>query len=179
MRDAWSGIGRSQPNPIVCGHRFCAICGRWRHVCDFSPNDRNTRSGLNSYCRACVCIKHRERRARRTEEQLKLDREYQRIWCEAKRREAGIQPRVLKRPTVIDQVERILLPREPLLYALAGYLEDGNTILDLERESGIPGKTIRRLITGESERARIDVADKLAMAFGLHLSLLYPDGEAA
>lgn len=104
-----------------------------------------------------------------------LDREYQRIWCEAKRREAGIQPRVFKRPTVIDKVERVTLPREPLLYLLADWLEDGNTILDLEAASGVSEKTIRRLISGESEGARIDIADKLAMALGSHLSLAYPE----
>ncbi len=45
MRPAYFGLRIGAPvayraNPIVLGRKFCAECGRWRQVNDFSPAKR-------------------------------------------------------------------------------------------------------------------------------------------
>ena len=179
MRPAYSGLRvrggnptRTTPrNPIVCGRKFCAQCGRWRHVVDFQRERRNTGSGgLRSYCRTCSEIKRRTRMAdARRRQEL---REYQRIWADARRRQAGVPIRNFKhRRSVIDRPERVLLPLEPLLQALVQVPE---TELDaLARRAGLTPRTIYRYRHGESQHVRIDVADKLAVAMGTTSSLIW------
>jgi hypothetical protein len=99
--------------------------------------------------------------------------EYERIYRTAKRRERGIQARVYHHhPTVVDRAERIMLDPEPLLAELR--LRNGEWGLIAER-AGLQGRTVHRLLHGESAHVRLDVADKLAVALGIPLSILYPN----
>lgn len=165
---------RGTPNPIVLGRKFCARCGHWRHVCDFSRSPRNTRSGLYTYCQTCVRIMHRERRVKRTEAQLLLDREYQRFWYEARRRAAGVAPRAFQnRKSVIDHPERVFLDPAPLVALLTGY--ENGALRTLALSAGVSERGLHRLLHGESHHVRLDTADKLAVALGTTLSLLYLD----
>jgi hypothetical protein len=112
--------GEAKP---VLGRKFCTACGRWRLLIDFHSSQR-TKSGTTivwqSEC--CTCTRLRRRKARgqnpqkwgridpkvqrqRTKERMHADperlarqREYWRIYKEAKRREAGIPPRKTKKP---------------------------------------------------------------------------------
>ena len=172
-----SGIGRGRPSLLVCGRKFCSRCGHWRHACDFRPDPRNTRTGLRSRCTTCERVKSRERHAQLTEEQRQLIREYQRIWTEVQRRRANIPPRDWpNRRSVIDRVERVLLDREPIVRELR--MRNGE-LSSLARASGVPERTIGRILSGESRHVRIDVADKLAVAMGVPLALLYVEQWAA
>lgn len=189
-RPPWIGLRSGNANPLVCGRKFCSRCGRWRHGCDFSwitPKDRTPR--LRAWCDTCQRISNRESQARRTEEQRELVREYQRIWHDAKRREAGVPKRNFnysstrknrdgtprRRRTKVDKLERVLLERRPIVRLIEDHLDDGVTMLDLQRQTGIHERQLRRLTTGESRHVRIDVADKIAYALGTPLALLYDD----
>ena len=166
-----SVIKRGVPNPVVCGRKFCCYCGRWRHVCDFRPNTRNTRSGLTSLCATCMRIKSREQRARITAKQRVKVREYQRLWHYVKRRQAGVPERNFKnRHTVIDRPEALYLPVAPLVTVLTAEGWEWET---LARAAGVPARTIFRMRTGEGQYVRIDVADKLAHALGWPLEVIY------
>lgn len=111
-------------NRVMVGRKFCSCCGRWRHVIDFDAYARTERGvplQFQSRCQACAKAKNRirnggtklprkigkptaeEKRAynrasyhRRRQDPAYLEyfREGQRIYLEAKRREAGIKPRV-------------------------------------------------------------------------------------
>jgi hypothetical protein len=155
-------------NPVVCGRKFCAHCGRWRHVCDFGHKSR-AKTGLSSWCETCTRKLAREVRARRTPEQRELVREYQRIWSEGRRREAGVRRReelFAARPL---RAERILLPTAPLLAELERVLD----LEDFARRSGVSARRVWGLRTGESSRVRIDVADKLAVALGIPSAIIW------
>lgn len=165
-------VGRAMPNPVVLGRKFCARCGRWRHACDFSPDAKNARSGLSSYCQACVRMQHRERRARRTHEQIERDREYQRFWHEVKRRRAGVEARRSRRSTVVDEPEWVYLPVDPLREVLADVADDEWTTL--ARKAGVETRTIQRL-RFKHAHVRLDVADRLIVARGLTLEMVYRD----
>ena len=107
---------------------------------------------------------------------LERRREYWRFHAEAVRRRAGVPERVFhNRRTVIDRIERIMLPTEPLLGLLAQYRDD-ELIAELARKSGVSERAILRLRTGESRRVRIDLADKLAVAIGIPSAIIF--GEA-
>jgi hypothetical protein len=171
------------PNPIVLGRKFCARCGHWRHVCDFAPRSRNTGSGLDSYCRACNRMMNREAYARQTPEQRERQREYWRIWREAKARAAGVPRSKGKRHTVIDRPEYRFLPAAPLVeriqYDLAhpepGTMtgDPGFGIEGLAARAGVPARSIDRLLRGESKHVRLDLADKLCFGLGVPLYLVF------
>lgn len=142
---------------------------------------------LRTWCRTCTRLQNKIYVAKRDEAQVERLREYQRIWHEARRRSAGIEPRNFdyssgnrrRRVTAIDRVERILLPPEPLLHSLSRFFHLGGTLAELSLASGVPERTIYRLVSGEGRHVRLDVADQLAIALGEHLTLLYPYEEEA
>lgn len=189
-RPPFTGLRSGNPNPIVCGRKFCSKCGRWRLISDFDLLKSKDRIGcLRAWCQACQRISNRESQARQTEEQRERRREYQRIWYDAKRREAGIPRRnfnynstrtngdgtLRRRKTKIDTIERILLEPDPIVKLIEDQLESDLTYLDLERMTGIHERQIRRLTTGESARVRVDVADRIAHALGVPLATLYDE----
>lgn len=87
MRPAYPIIGR---NPVVCGRKFCAGCGRWRQIVDFSCHKRDPLQ-VNARCYACVRIGHNTASERERERR----REYNRLYAERKRRERGVPTRDL------------------------------------------------------------------------------------
>ena len=170
MRPAYCRLRQGNPNPVVAGHKFCSDCGRWRLVCDFH-SDRANSTGLRSNCHPCERIRHRRRQASMTAAQREQQREYQRIWTEVQRRRAGIAPREFKhRRSVVDHIERVMLPREPLVAVLRPL---NGQRKQLARRAGVTERTVTRLMTGESKRVRLDVADKLAVALGIPLATIY------
>lgn len=184
MRPAFTGLRSGQPNPVVCGRKFCSKCGRWRLVAIDFDIQRTNGNRLRSWCRTCQRLVNREVRARRTEKQRELRREYQRIWMEARRRKQGVPPRRFdyspdnprRRTTPIDRVERVLLPREPLVREIDWWLSEGeHSVVMLVRISGVQERVINRIRSGEHSRVRLDVADRLLVAMRVPLALVYPD----
>jgi hypothetical protein len=178
MRPAWCGFhaGGTYRNPIVCGRKFCAQCGRWRIISDFTREANRHKDTLRSWCVTCTNRKKAE-----TREKIKLDpirlehhREYQRIWAEVQRRRAGIPPKCFSNKiTVIDRIEHLYLPPDPLVKEIVRF----NNYRELSKKSGVPERSIRRLVDGESRRVRLDLADKIAHALDIPLELLYRDQE--
>jgi len=175
--------GGWQPrSPVVLGRKHCAGCGHWRHVCDFGWH----KGRLRPRCRACTRIYNRAWHANATPEQRERIREYARIWDEVKRRERGTEPRKYQRHrTVVDRPEYAFLPTAPLANAIEAYLIDlegtglgsgdaGFGIRGLAARAGMQERSVRRVL-GESRHVRIDLADRLALALGLHLALIYGD----
>ena len=168
---------RRTSNPVVLGRKFCAGCGRWRPVHDFA----RYRSGSpRPRCGCCERLRARWKRTHTTPEQLERKREYQRIWCEAQRRKQGIPERECDRRSAVDQIERVFLDPQPIIEVVDRYLERHRRVgieltwEEVARHAGVADRTLRRLWSGESQRVRLDVADKLAVSLGSALSLLYP-----
>lgn len=176
MSPAYSGLRQGRPNPIVCGRKFCPKCGRWRLIVYFRMQRTVGRpERLRPWCETCDRIGNRQTKANRTEKQLELAREYQRFWTEVKRRQAGIPPRQMEKKPL--PIERIFLEPAPLLRAM-GFWADAQSDPSwkaLARRAGLQPRAIWRLQHGESKHVRIDVADKLAVAIGVPLSVIYPD----
>lgn len=197
MRPPYRATGKRGTNPVVLGRKFCPSCGRWRLLVDFHVNGRWPNGEPRHWQGSCAtcqrihkrevnghqprppALTHEERLARARERwrQRREDpvwladrREYERIYKEAKRREAGIKPTTHRRRTVVDRREYVFLDPGPLLGAIKGW-ED----LDLEKVTGIPARTIYRYRVGESRHVRLDLADRLALAVGTHLYDLYGD----
>ena len=166
--------GRMLPNDdlIVLGRKFCAGCGHWRHVCDFGYLNKR---GLRARCRVCWNREAQQRRRAATPEQRERWREYWRFHQEAQRRRNGIPERNFhNRRSVIDRIERILLPTAPLVKLLEPYRDD-ELLGELSRRAGVPERSITRLLSGESAQVRIDLADKIAVALGMPSALIYGD----
>jgi hypothetical protein len=174
MRPAYIGLRRRDrpaffaSNPVVCGRKFCALCGRWRLICDF-----RFKSGRPySYCQGCERTRLREHFRNMTAEQRELRNEYARFRWDAMARAAGL-PKRERRRSVVDRVEPVYLEPGPLIEALQAW---GDSWLALVATSGVPERSINRLVRGESRHVRLDLADKLANALGIPLSLIYdPD----
>ena len=176
MRPPYRRIGAGNRNPVICGRKFCAHCGRWRPQCDFVSLHNRPRG----ICQACLRIHQRQQYRQRTPEQIAARREYERIWREGERRRLGVTPRSYRnRTTVVDRPEYVYLVAAPLVAELRWYGVNGDVTgegyLALARRSGVSARRIWGLRNGESRRVRIDVADKLAVALGLPLSTLYPE----
>lgn len=160
---------------IVCGRKFCSVCGRWRLLMDFAISDGDR---FMARCRTCALRCSRYYTAHLTPEQVARRREYDRIWKEGQRRAAGLPPRVKRRAGhrtngVINNREGIYFPVAPLKAEL-DRLGDGDLGV-LAARAGIPEHTIWR-IRNQSDKVQIDVADKLAVALGTTSALLF--GEA-
>lgn len=173
MRPAWKGLGGHQRKSVVLGRKFCPACGRWRPVVDFRPR----RSGTpHAYCDTCQRRHSNARRhvANLPPEIVERRREANRIYAEAKRREEGVEPRRFKRrPTVVDKLELLFLPPDPLLAHMRQNYADSER--ELARRAGISERALYRYRSGESELVRLDIADRLALAMGTSLWMLYGD----
>jgi hypothetical protein len=104
-------------------------------------------------------------------------REYERIYAEVHRRARGVpvRPRGPRaRPSYVDlHIERVLLDAGPLVRELRALPEGGRARAALA--AGVPMRTLFRWLHGEATYVRIDVADRMAFALGLPLSLIYLD----
>jgi hypothetical protein len=163
--------GAASTPRIVLGRKFCTSCGRWRPVSDFAVH----RDGyLRAHCQACGRADRRRWYVVATVEQRARKNEYERIWWDAKRREAGIPRRRRSGPNAVDRVEWVFLPPEPLMSFVRQFGEDYRTVAT---RAGITERTLTRYLTGESRHIRLDIADKLAVAIDLPLTLLYGDAD--
>jgi DNA-binding Xre family transcriptional regulator len=108
-----------------------------------------------------------------TPEQRENQREYQRIWSEGKRRRQGTPVTLENRKRVTDRPEYVYLDTGPLLREIDRLIEADGELQDLATMSGVSERAIYRLRSGESRHVRIDNADKLAVALGLTLELIY------
>jgi hypothetical protein len=182
MRPAFSGLRSGAPNPIVLGRKFCPRCGRWRFVCDFGMTRRGSRLVARSYCTTCQTRSTQRALARRTPEQIARRREYHRIYAEVRRRARGTKPRRFnydrankrRRVTVVDHPEYLFLGPDPLLDEIERW---PGTHRQLAQLAGVPERSLDRIIHGDVRHVRLDVADKLAVALGIPLSLIYVDAE--
>jgi len=66
------------------------------------------------------------------------------------------------------------LDRDPLVSAISDWRLAGGTMQSLSFESGVPDRTIRRYMSGESRHVRIDVADRLCMVLPTAFNTMYP-----
>lgn len=130
--------------------------------------------GRDTYCAACVHRHKRERWANMTPEQKVLRREYQRIWTEGKRRAAGIPPRQFKNGK--PPVERVFLPVDPIVREMTRFMlvHDEMSWRGLARMVGTGDRALWRLRHRESRHIRVDLADRIAVAIGTPLALIYP-----
>jgi hypothetical protein len=70
---------------------------------------------------------------------------------------------------------RILLPTGPLIRELTAWRRENLTSwVALQKRSGVPERSIRRILSGEHHHVRLDVADKLCCAMGQPLGVVYP-----
>jgi hypothetical protein len=163
---------------VVLGRKFCSSCGRWRPAPDFALVARTGK--LTAWCMGCQRQSNREAFARKTPLQRERRREYERIWTEAQRRKKGIPPRPFSHPPA-RPIERVLLPREPLVEVMEWYVltQRANGHPDFgwktfAQMTGGNARSLLRLRTGQSRHVRIDLADKIAYAMGMSLSMIYP-----
>jgi hypothetical protein len=199
MRAAYSGIGQRIRDPATgfivggtepteCGRRFCIGCGRWRPLVDFEWVERRGWRGWRARCCACRRIEERARYANRSLQERERRREYERIYLEVQRRQQGIPPRTYhNHTTVVDHIERVFLAREPLATCLRTYLAatfpgksvEGGGLRGLaSRYPGLHERTMDRILTGESKHVRLDVADRIAVAIGVPLAVMYPEDQS-
>lgn len=190
---------RVSVGPIVCGRKFCAGCGRWRHVIDFSVHARKPQVYLDSYCRGC---RRRWRRAYLADPAVReRHREYHRFWTDAQRRAAGIPardwPASSRRGGGAGNGSSGTLPIEPLIavleaYARGWYLEHGVTDADVQGVSvqltarrrigpwrelatlaNVPERRIWGIRHGEYRRVSTVTADRLCVALDVPLETIY------
>jgi DNA-binding CsgD family transcriptional regulator len=166
--------GRETRNPAVLGRKFCAGCGRWRHLCDFPPDTRRGGriSEIRSRCETCVALGARYYQQHLSPAQQEARRERQRFWKHKQRRDAGIPEVTYQRASVVDRVEWRYLDPTQLVEAIE---RSGLSDLEIQHRAGVPARTIFRLRTVESTHVRLDVADKVAVALDLPLALIYGD----
>jgi hypothetical protein len=173
VRPKWSGLTHGRPNPVVCGRKFCTGCGHWRHACDFSLKTHHGTRRLDSYCQACRRIQWRQRYQHMTPQQREARRETERFYRDRLRVERGTIGRYQPRgPSVIDRKERVMLDPAPLIAELR---RSGVGQRELERMTGVPPRSIYRVLVGEVKHVQLDTADKLAHALGIPLALMYGD----
>jgi hypothetical protein len=159
---------------VVCGRKFCPVCGIWRHLCDFNPESR--RHGVPyARCQTCSRVSRRYYMAHESPAQAENRRERQRIFYEGQRREAGVPVTTAHRATVIDRIERVYLDPAPLLAEVERVTGFNGGLETLARASGVSSREIFAWRRGE-RRLRIDHADAVAVALGVPLALLYPEG---
>ena len=108
-------------------------------------------------------------------EWMERRREYDRIYREVKRRAAGAKERPHRR-SVVDRPEMLFFEREPLVHQLRRVIDQLGQ-QTFAKTAGVQPRALYRLLSGESARVRIDLADKLALAMGSSLAVIYGDAE--
>lgn len=128
--------------PIQCGRKFCAKCGRWRHVCDFQCRERlgDGSARLTTRCTTCLRIDQRQIVSRRAIRERR--REYQRIWCEAQRRQAGIPPRNWGERS--NRATESPLKQIDVTPFREAFERSGVSLSEVARRLGVDGRTVAR-----------------------------------
>jgi hypothetical protein len=187
-----TGAGRRNPTSFVCGRKFCTTCGRWRLLVDFGPTRRDP-LGLQSRCRTCRRVIARERMRTDPGYAARLREEAQ-FNAEARRRLEG-RPEPRGRRVVPPDPPthgRREMPRNLPVAPLAVHVDAWLTayavehpawvnggrrgVTALSEMSGVPPRRIWGLLHNEFPRTHYTIADRLATAMGLSLTLVY--GEA-
>lgn len=169
----WELHRRNGCSEIVCGRKFCPVCGVWRHLCDFAPESRRNGKPYPR-CQACSRVSRNHYYANETPEQTANRRERQRIFYEGQRRAAGIPVSTHRRKRVVDRIEWVFFDPAPIVELLKPRRFEIGAIA---RRAQLQDKTLRRFLDGESAHIRIDVADKIAFALDTTLFELYGDTE--
>lgn len=168
---------KRQPNPIIAGRKNCQRCGAWRHMLDFIADPRGS-DPSGAICRRCCRLANR--RDLLDGETLTLRREYDRIWKHGRRQAAGASERRWGPQSRRGGGRASYLDVEPIAQRLDAFCErfvgdhhhqDGPT--ELERRSGISARRIHDYRTRTAKRITASSADKLALAMGLTLDLIY------
>jgi hypothetical protein len=175
VRPPYRGLRKGVPNPVVLGRKFCSRCGRWRPAHDFALRPVGK---LTVWCTTCQRVSNRAALKRKTPEQRELRREYERIWYEVQRRRQGIPARPRLRPSAGG---RVFLPREPLVQVMEWFVlvqrANGHPDFGWRTFAEMVGRdehSLFRLRTGESRRVTQDLADRIAVAMNIPLSMIYP-----
>ena len=155
-------------NELVCGRKFCAGCGRWRHLCDYPRNASKEYRVPLARCRACVNITRKWYDHHLTPRQVENRRERHRIYYGG--RSEGVSN---GHASVVDRVEYAFLPSAPVGELLDGMSD--KALKALAEHVGTDERALRRYVSGESEHVRLDIADALAVTLGHHLFDLYGD----
>lgn len=179
MRKPYSKFTGAGSNPVVCGRKFCSICGRWRPAVDFSCYRRDPLK-LASRCRTCARADGLA--MRRDPQRGELRREYDRIWKEGRRRAAGVPERQYGPLARVHQLpnekhQGNAVPREPLAIEIRRWQsrDFDRTLQNLADISGVWEKRIREVVNERDGNVSVPIADTLCVAMGLHLSEVYPE----
>lgn len=180
---------------VVLGRKFCPGCGRWRHCCDYP---RRAPDRIAPRCWVCERAQQRAYVAKRTRADRDLRNEYLRFRTEALARAAGrtYTPRNSRRKAVLERSAPLRNPRVepgPLAKAIDAYLRrlaaeaqrdrylgstnqfDGSMAMQrLAELCGVSERTIYA-IRHEARGTRLDTADRIALAIGTPLSLIYTE----
>jgi Homeodomain-like domain len=169
----WEFHKRGGCSEIVCGRKFCSVCGIWRHLSDFNPESR--RGGVPyPRCQTCSRVSRNYYFAHETSEQTANRRERQRIFYEGQRRRNGVPVSTHRRKRVVDHAERVFFDPAPIVELLKRHRFEIGLVA---KRAQLHDRTVRRILEGESAHIRIDVADKLAFALDTTLFELYGDAE--
>lgn len=136
MPGARRGYATEKP---VCGRKHCNTCGRWRHVLDFTPSRRRHDGVVTTFrpsCRVCTMRRWQEKN-KHSQETMERKREYNRIYHEAKRREAGVRPRNFSKPRATAESSYERIPNAPIREA---FLASAMTGVELARLAGYERK---------------------------------------
>lgn len=155
-RPYWALTMHGGASEVVLGRKFCPGCGRWRHVVDFP-----LQGGVLFRCGACARAFKRhswqtaapDRRADR----LEAVRFY-RVG------HGGGTPRTTIGP------RSPFLPRAPLVAELDRLNGD---LANVCARAGVTERTVFRLRHEPGTLVRLDVADRLALAMGIPLAVIY------
>lgn len=122
----------------------------------------------------------REKYANLTPEQKADKREYNRIRAEAKRREAGIQPRNFRKQK--PRTKSPTVDAAPMLAWLDKHLAWSTDTVDLLcARAGVTESVVRKALRGDERNVALDTVDRLLIAAGEPwlLTQLYPPAEDA
>jgi hypothetical protein len=159
------------------GRRNCAGCGRWRYLIDYRPyfSKKRNKEYLRKTCEFCCKRKDLDRYYNFSSEQKDRMRERTREYAAARRRREGKPVRdIHKRGYGSGRCQENTGYKESLdplpLMKEAKRLQWNTERIALEARSDS-----RRVRDWKSGRARINIdsADRLCLALGTHLTLVY------
>lgn len=134
----------------VVAAKECTGCGRVLPVTDFHPKGRGDVFGVTHWaakCRDCA----RRPKVRGNGPSVPVEPLAERINAYLENSRFGFSPNELQRLGLESPIEFLV------------------------RESGVNERSILRIRRLEQRRVRVDIADRLCIALGITLSLLYPE----
>lgn len=131
---------------------------------------------MDSRCCACHRAQRRRYYANASQARRESQREYHRIYQEGLRRAAGRRERNGRRlppdPRTNGAAAR-WLDAGPLVAVLTRYLDRGRTYRELCLAAVVPERRVYALMTGEQAQVHYAVADRLCVAMGMTLAIVY------